>query len=158
MCVGPDFMKSALEKINFGSWFLASWTRIRNSVSRILILASYRWLGEISVKFSTGTRLPYVIIFTVMIYYSGHLTSVVSDADPDPDFYLMRIGIRLYTLMQIRIRAFKRAYLTVLRIRDVYPGSWFLPIPDLGSRIPDPKTATKERGEKNLDFLCSHKI
>jgi hypothetical protein len=29
----------------------------------------------------------------------------------------------------------------VLRIRDVYPGS----------RIPDPKTATKERGEKKLD-------
>jgi hypothetical protein len=28
-------------------------------------------------------------------------------------------------------------------IRDVYPGSWFLPIPDPGS-----KTATKERGEK----------
>ncbi len=24
----------------------------------------------------------------------------------------------------------------VLRIRDVFPGSWFLPIPDLGSRIP----------------------
>jgi hypothetical protein len=44
----------------------------------------------------------------------------------------------------------------VLRIRDVYPGSWFLTIPDpgsqisdLGSRIPDPKTSTKERGEKN---------
>jgi hypothetical protein len=38
----------------------------------------------------------------------------------------------------------------VLRIRDVYPGSriLFLPIPDLGSRIPDPKTATKDRGEK----------
>ncbi len=33
-------------------------------------------------------------------------------------------------------------FLAVLRIRDVYPGSWFLPIPDLGSRIPDPKTAT----------------
>ncbi len=30
------------------------------------------------------------------------------------------------------------------------PGSWFLPIPDLGSRIPDPKTATKERGEKKF--------
>jgi hypothetical protein len=29
----------------------------------------------------------------------------------------------------------------VLRIRDVYPGSGFFP-------IPDPKTATKERGEK----------
>ena len=27
------------------------------------------------------------------------------------------------------------------------PGSWFLPIPDTGSRIPYPKTATKERGE-----------
>ncbi len=30
------------------------------------------------------------------------------------------------------------------------PGSWFLPIPDLGSRIPDPKTAIKERDEKKL--------
>jgi hypothetical protein len=45
-----------------------------------------------------------------------------------------------------------------LRIRDVYPGSRILTfthpgsrIPDLGSRIPDPKTATKERGEKKLD-------
>jgi hypothetical protein len=45
---------------------------------------------------------------------------------------------------------------TVLRIRDVYPGSRILifthpgsRISDPGSRIPDPKTATKERGEKN---------
>jgi hypothetical protein len=30
------------------------------------------------------------------------------------------------------------------------PGSWFFPFPDPGSRIPDPKTATKERGEKKL--------
>jgi hypothetical protein len=41
----------------------------------------------------------------------------------------------------------------VLRIRDVYPGSRildpeFLPILDPESRIPDPKTSTKERGEK----------
>jgi hypothetical protein len=43
----------------------------------------------------------------------------------------------------------------VLRIRDVYHGSRipdpdFFPsrISDLGSRIPDPKTLTKERGEK----------
>jgi hypothetical protein len=49
----------------------------------------------------------------------------------------------------------------VLRIRDVYPGSRILifthpgsRIPDLGSRIPDPKTATKERGEKN--FFVKH--
>ncbi len=49
--------------------------------------------------------------------------------------------------------------LTVLRIRDVYPGSWFLSIPDLGSRIPDPKTGTKEKGEKNLlsYLFCIHK-
>jgi hypothetical protein len=40
----------------------------------------------------------------------------------------------------------------VLRIRDVYPGSW-IPDPDSDfnpSQIPDPKTATKERGEKKL--------
>ncbi len=36
----------------------------------------------------------------------------------------------------------------VLRIRDVYPGSWILIFTHSGSRIPDPKTATKERGEK----------
>jgi hypothetical protein len=32
--------------------------------------------------------------------------------------------------------------------------------PDSGSRIPDPKTVTKERGEKNLltYFFCSHKF
>ncbi len=35
------------------------------------------------------------------------------------------------------------ASVSVLRIRDVYPGSWFLP-------IPDPKTATKERREKKF--------
>jgi len=51
----------------------------------------------------------------------------------------------------------KRLRQLVLRIRDVYPGSRILifthpgsRIPDLGSRIPDPKTATKERGEKKL--------
>jgi hypothetical protein len=70
---------------------------------------------------------------------------------------------------------------SVLRIRDVYPGSRILifthpgsRIPDLGSRIsdpgsrisdpgsriPDPKTATKEGGEKISchTFLCSHKF
>jgi hypothetical protein len=38
---------------------------------------------------------------------------------------------------------------TVLRIRDVYPGSRILIFTHPVSRIPDPKTATKERGEKN---------
>jgi hypothetical protein len=43
------------------------------------------------------------------------------------------------------------------RIRDAYPGSRILifthpgsRILDPGSRIPDPKTATKERGEKKI--------
>jgi hypothetical protein len=48
----------------------------------------------------------------------------------------------------------------VLRIRDVYPGSRILIFTYPGSRIPDPKTATKERGEKKIcchNFLCSHK-
>ena len=35
-----------------------------------------------------------------------------------------------------------------MRIRDVYPGSWFLPIPDPGSGIPDPKIATKRGDQK----------
>jgi hypothetical protein len=40
---------------------------------------------------------------------------------------------------------------------DFYPSR----IPDLGSRIPDPKTAIKERGDKKIfchTFLCSHKF
>jgi hypothetical protein len=48
----------------------------------------------------------------------------------------------------------------VWRIRDVYPGSRILIFTHPGSRIPDPKTVTKERGEKNLlsYFFCSHKF
>jgi hypothetical protein len=39
---------------------------------------------------------------------------------------------------------------TVLRIRDVYPRSR-IPDPDFyPSRIPNPKTATKEKGEKKF--------
>jgi hypothetical protein len=50
-----------------------------------------------------------------------------------------------------------------LRIRDVYPGSRILVfrIQDLGSRISDPKTTTKERVEKKIcchTFICSHKF
>jgi hypothetical protein len=41
-------------------------------------------------------------------------------------------------------------YNAVLRIRDVYPGSRILIFAHPGSRIPDPKTATKERGEKKF--------
>jgi hypothetical protein len=49
----------------------------------------------------------------------------------------------------------------VLRIRDVYPGSRIVIFFHLGSQIPDPKTATKERGEKKfvvLSFFVATKI
>jgi hypothetical protein len=39
---------------------------------------------------------------------------------------------------------------TELRIRDVYPASRVLIFVHPGSRISDPKTATKEKNEKNL--------
>ncbi len=44
----------------------------------------------------------------------------------------------------------------VLRIRDVYPGSWFLPIPDPGSK----NSNNRGRGEKISchTFFCSHKF
>jgi hypothetical protein len=38
----------------------------------------------------------------------------------------------------------------VLRIGDVYHGSRILIFTQPGSRIPDPKTATKERGENKF--------
>ncbi len=47
-------------------------------------------------------------------------------------------------------------YPAVLRIRVVYLGSWFLPIPDLGS-----KNSNKREGWKNIccrTFFCSHKF
>ncbi len=48
-----------------------------------------------------------------------------------------------------------------MRIRDVYPGSRILIFTHPGSRIPDPRTAIKERGDKKLvshTFFCSHKF
>ncbi len=44
----------------------------------------------------------------------------------------------------------KYGRLAMLRMRDVYPGSLFLPIPDLGSRIQKQQWKSKDRGEKKL--------
>jgi hypothetical protein len=41
------------------------------------------------------------------------------------------------------------------------PNPYFIPIPDLGARILNPKTSTKERDEKKLvviPFFCGHKF
>ncbi len=51
----------------------------------------------------------------------------------------------------------------VLRIRDVYPGSWILIFTHLGSQISDPrsKNNNKREGWKKIcfhNFLCSHKF
>ena len=56
------------------------------------------------------------------------------------------------TLFPLRLQTLNFIYITVagLRIRDVYPGSRILIFTHPGSRIPDPKTATKERGEKKF--------
>ncbi len=53
----------------------------------------------------------------------------------------------------------------MLRIRDVYPGSWLLPILDPGSRIPDSGFRIQKQQQKrevkkitSHTFLCSHKF
>jgi hypothetical protein len=82
--------------------------------------------------------------------------------DTDPTFYCKQSTIvALAGKTLLKSFANKRGcYLPVLRIRDVYPGSRILIFtPDPVSRIPDPKAATKERGEKKIcchNFLCSH--
>ncbi len=68
--------------------------------------------------------------------------------DPDPRICTAELRIRMRTPA-----LFVSGFQAVLRIRDVYPGSWFLPIPDPGSRISDPgsKNSNKrERWKKNL--------
>jgi hypothetical protein len=57
--------------------------------------------------------------------------------------------IQYLTVLRLRIRELF-VLKTVWRIRDVYPGSRILIFTHPGSRIPNPKTATKERGEKKL--------
>ncbi len=42
------------------------------------------------------------------------------------------------------------ALIPVFRIRDVYPGSWFLPTPDLGSRI------QKQKQKRGVKKICCH--
>ena len=74
---------------------------------------------------------------------------------------LLQGGVLLYlkenkNLYQIK---FQRNYHeSVLRIRDVYPGSWFLPIPDPEYRIPDPKFREVWKTIFCWTFFCSHKF
>ncbi len=48
---------------------------------------------------------------------------------------------------------------SVLRLRDVYPGSWFLPIPDPGSRISDlGSQIQKQQKKREVKKICCHKF
>ncbi len=59
---------------------------------------------------------------------------------------------------QVPVAQFFRHFLSVLRIRDVFSGFRFLPIPDLGFRIQ--KQQQKRRMKKNScqTFFCSQKL
>jgi hypothetical protein len=78
--------------------------------------------------------------------------------DPDPDPYGPKTcesgsGSPKLTLSSVA----DPGYLSRIPDPDFYPSR----ISDPGSRIPVPKTATKERGEKKFfshTFLCSHKF
>ncbi len=84
----------------------------------------------------------------------GCWSSPASSSWPSgPPFWSLQVG-----LMMIIIQCCGRTvqscwhlplHLPVLRIRDVYPGSRILIFTHPGSRISDPKTAMKDRGEKN---------
>jgi hypothetical protein len=65
------------------------------------------------------------------------------------DFTQQKNADRMYTVIFLMSQPNAPQVATVLRIRDVYPGSWLLPIP----HPPDPKTATKERSENKFVVL-----
>ncbi len=82
-------------------------------------------------------------------------------------FCLFRKGfvflLQLVTAWLDKKIQFRKLFLAVWRIRDVYPRSWFLPIPDPGSRISDPgsKNSNKRQGWKKFccqTIFCSHKF
>jgi hypothetical protein len=54
----------------------------------------------------------------------------------------------LFCLSDVSLQRYDQCCGSGMFIPD--PGSWFLPIPDPGSRIPDPKTGRKERDEKKI--------
>ncbi len=64
-----------------------------------------------------------------------------------PDGPGLRVHHQAVRLVAENIKL-KPVFRTVLRIRDVYPGSWFLPIPDPGSRISDTGSRIQKQQQK----------
>jgi hypothetical protein len=58
--------------------------------------------------------------------------------------------VKFLFCLLLTIGIFTLVFKAVWRIRDVYPGSRILIFTHPGSRIPDPKTAMKDIGEKKL--------
>ncbi len=70
--------------------------------------------------------------------------------------YILGTEFHTYQIIYLFTSVADQGCLSSIPDPDFYPSR----IPDLGSRIPDPKSATKERGEKNSchTFFWSHKF
>jgi hypothetical protein len=80
----------------------------------------------------------------------GSVSHRYESADPDPYQNVTDPEQCLVHTVPICHKNIISLQKSVWRIRDVYPGSRILIFTHPGSRIPDPKTATKERGEKKF--------
>ena len=100
-----------------------------------------------------GKKYWYVMYYIMYQYFTLALNIKFASTGIEPGSPASQVG----TLP----KELSRQHIPVLRIRDVYPRSRILIFSHPGSQIPDPKTATKERGEKKIcchNFLCSHKF
>ncbi len=84
-----------------------------------------------------------------------------SDSDPEPDLHPFQPNVKIIYTFSRKFQFQVNWHCCSVGIRDVYPGSQ-IPDPDYyPSRIPDPKTAMKDIGEKKfvvIPFFWSHKF
>jgi hypothetical protein len=73
-------------------------------------------LGNLCFKISVSDRITVMRILIQLTTLMRIRILVLLGADPDHDFYSMRIRIQLFTLMRIRIQL-----VTLMRIRDPVP-------------------------------------
>jgi hypothetical protein len=95
----------------------------------------------------TSTSTPQDVIANPVLYQPTFV-----QATGNKILFRFWIKIRWWTRMRMNCVPASTAYsiATSVSVRDVYPGSRILIFTNPGSRIPDPKTATKEGVEKNL--------
>ncbi len=92
-----------------------------------------------------------------LVLLKGQCSFLYGSGSVDPYHWVTHPDLAKPNLLKSRKTVEIKVFLcfNVLRIRNVYPGSWFLPIPDLESRISDPgsKNSNNERGEKKLAVI-----